>query len=239
MPGPPAIPVGHIKPTLSHFGSVGIWVNWQENGMNNPGHVNQTGSAVKTFILEDREVYRLFLRHWLGERNGHQVVFFDSPEALQANGDPRDLEFMAAHLLSGRHRPRTNVHAHAHAVYGEGLDGSTILWCRKNGVNALFDLRDRLEEWARCLEGMKKGERVETSSITRRMNGGQVKTLARLSRRENEVARMLVRGHSAKQVAAALGTSEGTVKNQRKAVYRKLGIVRATQLARAMGYRAH
>jgi hypothetical protein len=40
----------------------------------------------------------------------------------------------------------------------------------------------------------------------------------------------------AKQVAAALGTSEGTVKNQRKAVYKKLGIIRATQLAGAMGY---
>jgi DNA-binding NarL/FixJ family response regulator len=47
---------------------------------------------------------------------------------------------------------------------------------------------------------------------------------------------MLVKGLSAKQVAAALGTSEGTVKNQRKAVYKKLGIIRATQLAGAMGY---
>ena len=31
-------------------------------------------------------------------------------------------------------------------------------------------------------------------------------------------------------------TSEGTVKNQRKSVYRKLGIVRATQLAGALGF---
>jgi len=62
--------------------------------------------------------------------------------------------------------------------------------------------------------------------------------VVKLSRREAEVARMLVKGFSAKQVAAALGTSEGTVKNQRKAVYRKLGIVRATQLAGAMGFKA-
>ena len=65
---------------------------------------------------------------------------------------------------------------------------------------------------------------------------GHGKGISRLSRRETEVARMLVKGFSAKQVAAALGTSEGTVKNQRKAVYKKLGIIRATQLAGAMGY---
>lgn len=206
--------------------------------MNNFGNVIHAGSAVKTFILEDREVYRLMFRHWLGDKNGHQVFFFDSPGALQSNGDPRDLEFMAAHLLVSCHRLRANYHAHAHAVYGEDLDRPTILWCRKSGVQAIFDLRDSLNEWTRCLESMRRGEVVETPSITRAMGGGRVNALVRLSRRENEVARMLVRGHSAKQVAAALGTSEGTVKNQRKAVYRKLGIVRATQLAGAMGFKA-
>ena len=69
------------------------------------------------------------------------------------------------------------------------------------------------------------------------LNQGLGKGLSRLSRRETEVARMLVKGFSAKQVAAALGTTEGTIKNQRKSVYRKLGIVRATQLAGAMGFR--
>jgi DNA-binding NarL/FixJ family response regulator len=85
---------------------------------------------------------------------------------------------------------------------------------------------------------MAKGESMETASVVEAVRQGQGKGVMRLSRRENEVARMLVKGFSAKQVAAALGTSEGTVKNQRKAVYRKLGIVRATQLAGAMGYRA-
>lgn len=203
------------------------------------GHYgNGSSHAVKTFILENREVYRFFLRQWLGEKNGHQVAFFDSPEALQANGEPRDLEFLAAHLLPSRLHFKGNGNVRGHAVYGEGLDGSMVFWCRKSGVRAILDLRDRLEDWKRCLDGLGNGEVVETPSITRIVQqGGADKRISRLSRRECEVARMLVKGFSAKQVAAALGTSEGTVKNQRKAVYRKLGIIRATQLAGAMGFK--
>lgn len=207
--------------------------------MKSSDHGNGSGHSVKTFILENREVYRFFLRQWLGEQNGHQVVFFDSPEALQANGEPRDLELLAAHLLPGRLHFKGNQNARGHAVYGDGLDSPTVLWCRKSGVRAVLDLRDRLEDWKRCLDGLENGEVVETPSITRLVHqDGQAQRLSRLSRRESEVARMLVKGFSAKQVAASLGTSEGTVKNQRKAVYRKLGIIRATQLAGALGYKA-
>ena len=194
---------------------------------------------MKTFILENREVYRFFLRHWLGEKNGHHLVFFDSPEVMLANGEPRDLELLAAHLLPSRLQFKNNGNGRTYAVYGDGLDGPTIFWCRKSGVRAILDLRDRLEDWKRCLDGLKNGEVVETPSITRLVQqAGQAKGISHLSRRESEVARMLVKGFSAKQVAASLGTSEGTVKNQRKAVYRKLGIIRATQLAGAMGYKA-
>ena len=206
--------------------------------MNTGSQGNHLGSVRKTFILENREVYRFFLQHWLEGKNGHQVHFFDSADALHSSGEPRDLEFLAVHLLPDRLHFKDHSRAHHHAVYGDGLDGPTVLWCRKSKVQAIFDLRDGLEDWKRCLDGLGNGEVVETPSITRMMNGGSAKGISHLSRRESEVARMLVKGFSAKQVAAALGTSEGTVKNQRKAVYRKLGIVRATQLAGAMGFKA-
>lgn len=196
---------------------------------------NLMPQSLKTFILEDRELYRFFLGKWLGEKNGHQVTFFKSPEELQSNHEPRNLQLMAAHLIPGRLAMRLNGHGHRQAVYGELLDPATILWCRKSGIHGILDLRDTLEEWARCLRVITNGENTETPSVSRVANHGHGKGLSLLSRRETEVARLLVRGHSAKQVASALGTSEGTVKNQRKAVYRKLGIVRATQLAGAMG----
>jgi DNA-binding NarL/FixJ family response regulator len=50
-----------------------------------------------------------------------------------------------------------------------------------------------------------------------------------------QVAQLLVRGYSAEQVAKKNGTTEGTIKNQRKSIYQKLKIVRSTQLAWAMG----
>ena len=194
--------------------------------------------SLKTFILEDREVYRFFLRQWLEGKNGHQVVFFDSSEALQNNPEPRRFELLAAHLLPGRIHFKKDQARHSHAVYGEGLDATTIHWCRKSGVAAILDLRDGMADWERCLEALAHGHNGETSSISRHLQNGHQRNLGRLSRREAEVARMLVKGFSAKQVAAALGTSEGTVKNQRKSAYRKLGIVRATQLAGALGFRA-
>jgi DNA-binding NarL/FixJ family response regulator len=198
---------------------------------------NAARSRLKTFILENRELYRLLLAKFLVEKNGHEVVFFASPDELENNHDPRDFELMAAHLLPGRLHFKHNGTAHCHAVYGEGLDSATILWCRKSGVKGILDLQDGEEEWAGCLRAMGNGQTSETSSVSKALNEGHGKGVAKLSRREAEVARMLVKGFSAKQVAASLGTSEGTVKNQRKAVYRKLGIVRATQLAGAMGFK--
>jgi DNA-binding CsgD family transcriptional regulator len=59
--------------------------------------------------------------------------------------------------------------------------------------------------------------------------------LQALTRREMEVAQYLVLGRSAEEAAKTFGTSVGTIKNQRKSIYRKLGIVRATQLPWAMG----
>ena len=192
----------------------------------------------KAFVLEDREWYRFFLREWLEGKRGHQVSFFDSADAMEENGETRDVELLAAHLLPSRmHFKRDRkFNRHGHAVYGDGLDAPTILWCRKSGVAGILDLRDGIEAWDRCLDGLQNGETTETPAVRQALNHGNGKGVLRLSRRENEVARMLVKGFSAKQVAAALGTSEGTVKNQRKAVYRKLGIVRATQLAGAMGF---
>lgn len=199
---------------------------------------NSDSRQIKIFVLEDREIYRLLMRHWLEEKNGHRVTFFDSPDAMEENMEERDLELCASHLLPSRlhFKKTTNSNGHRHAVYGDGLDPSTILWCRKSGFAGILDLRDGMSDWNQGLENLANGVATETPHVRQHLNHGHGKGLAQLSRRESEVARMLVKGFSAKQVASALGTSEGTVKNQRKAVYRKLGIIRATQLAGVLGY---
>ncbi len=56
---------------------------------------------------------------------------------------------------------------------------------------------------------------------------------ALLSRREREIAQLLLRGHSSLSIAAQLGISGTTVKTHRKNLYGKLGIaVRASSSSR-------
>jgi DNA-binding NarL/FixJ family response regulator len=55
-----------------------------------------------------------------------------------------------------------------------------------------------------------------------------------LSRAEREVALALCRGLSDKEVADMLCRSYHTVRTQRKAVYRKLGVSKDTELMAAM-----
>ena len=86
---------------------------------------------LNTFILENRDLYRFLLREWLEGQNGHPVTMFDSAESLHANAEARDLELLAVHLLpSGMPFPRDHG-THTHAVYGDGLDASSIFWCVK------------------------------------------------------------------------------------------------------------
>lgn len=54
-----------------------------------------------------------------------------------------------------------------------------------------------------------------------------------LSEREIEVLRMIVRGHSTKETAAALGISENTVKFHTKRVFEKLGVLDRVQATTA------
>jgi DNA-binding NarL/FixJ family response regulator len=61
----------------------------------------------------------------------------------------------------------------------------------------------------------------------------------RLTLRETEVLRLVARGLSNREVAEALGTAEGTVKNQVSSIMSKLGVrdrTRAVLKALELGY---
>jgi two-component system nitrate/nitrite response regulator NarL len=49
---------------------------------------------------------------------------------------------------------------------------------------------------------------------------------------EREIAGMVMRGLSNREIAAARGTSENTVANQLKAIFRKLGVASRIELVR-------
>jgi DNA-binding NarL/FixJ family response regulator len=100
----------------------------------------------------------------------------------------------------------------------------------------LLDFRDGPDEWLNCVKEVLDGKVSQSPTARSALDASDSKRgLQLLSKREMQVAQLLVRGYSAEQVAKKNGTTEGTVKNQRKAIYEKLKIVRATQLAWAMG----
>ena len=136
---------------------------------------NAGGPRLKTFILENRELYRLLLAKIVSEKSGHEVVFFSSPEELENNHDTRDLELIAAHLLPGRLHFKKEGPQPRHAIYGEAMDSATILWCRKSGVNGILDLQDGAEDWSRCLQSLGNGGISETPAVARTLNEGHGK----------------------------------------------------------------
>jgi FixJ family two-component response regulator len=73
------------------------------------------------------------------------------------------------------------------------------------------------------------GARMEAEAALR---DARERQLERLSVREREVALLLAKGYLNKQVAAALGTTERTVKAHRSRIMEKLGIRSAVELVR-------
>jgi DNA-binding NarL/FixJ family response regulator len=190
--------------------------------------------SLKTFLLEEREIFQYWMKQWLTE-NGHQAVVFDSPDSMLASPLARDIELISSRLLPDQKHFRENGSGVRHLVYGENLDVPTVHWCHKNGVLGICDLRDSLNDLLEGFQAVALCRMWRSPTVQKKLKEGANGGISKLSRRENEVARLLVRGFSVKQVSSSLGTTEGTVKNQRKSVYRKLGIVRATQLASALG----
>ena len=56
-------------------------------------------------------------------------------------------------------------------------------------------------------------------------------TVARLSRREREIAELVVLGYTNAEIAVALGTSAYTVRNQLSSVFRKAHVSTRAELA--------
>ena len=121
-------------------------------------------------------------------------------------------------------------------VFDDNFTPLTAVWWKERGAKGLLDFRDGPDEWLNCVKEVLDGKVSQSPTAKSAIEAnGSKRGLQLLSRREMQVAQLLVRGYSAEQVAKKNGTTEGTIKNQRKSIYQKLKIVRSTQLAWAMG----
>ena len=96
--------------------------------------------------------------------------------------------------------------------YGYALQGSPARYVNRK------DLAEELSE----RHAPAVHDRLETAV---EQFGGEI-----LTRREREVVRLLLRGHSVKSTAGVLDLAPGTVKIHRRNIYAKLGISSQSQL---------
>ena len=68
--------------------------------------------------------------------------------------------------------------------------------------------------------------RADLSEMTTPFTGRSRFNYASLSPREFEICNLVKTGLSSKEIASTLNTSEGTVRNQRKSIRRKLGLAK-------------
>jgi len=192
--------------------------------------------AISMVVLEERAAIRSLLGDWLVRELKCKAEYIFEYEKLNHLASGGCVALLSSRLLPFDKKivpPKKRI---TPVVYGDSFTPTTVLWWRERGAHGLLDWRDSPGEWKASLERLFDGRMAETSSVSDALREARSDVgLQALTRREMEVAQLLVKGASAKQVAKKLGTTEGTIKNQRKSVYRKLGIVRATQLPWAMG----
>ena len=195
-----------------------------------------SSSSLRVVVLEDRESIRYILRNIFVERLNCELEYSSCYKNLKELKGKPDVIFFSAQLVPYGELIRNRDKGVKSIVFGESFAAPSVLWWRKRGADGLMDLRDGPETWRECLAQVLQGRGAATPSADDAiLNSDPEVGLQALTRREMEVAQYLVLGRSAEEAAKEFGTSVGTIKNQRKSIYRKMGIVRATQLPWAMG----
>jgi DNA-binding NarL/FixJ family response regulator len=185
-------------------------------------------------IWEDRGFIRVLFHQWLESKMPCRTVPILDPHELRAYSF--QLVFISTRIPPTEGRILPKHCSGSPIVFDDNFTPLTVVWWKERGAKGLLDFRDGPDDWLNCVNQVLDGKLSQTPTAKSALDANDSRRgLQLLSRREMQVAQLLVRGYSAEQVAKKNGTTEGTVKNQRKAIYEKLKIVRATQLSWAMG----
>ena len=104
------------------------------------------------------------------------------------------------------------------------------------GVNGIILKEGAQALLVTCLDHVANGRKwidreVMERALTLTLRGSAPTGLARLSRREQQISRLVAQGRRNRDIAAELGITEGTVKVRLHRIYEKLGVGSRTELA--------
>jgi DNA-binding NarL/FixJ family response regulator len=187
-------------------------------------------------LLEDRPLLGTAIENCI--RNAHygEIVRYSNYAEIPKSIQPDSVYFLAVHLVPVDAAIPSSREKVVTLVYGEGFTANCIHWWMDRGATVVWDLKDSLDDILGRIPNASEAEPVLSPSAEKVLRSADRKVgMHRLSKKELQVAKRLVLGNSTRDVAKELGVTEGTIKNQRKSVYRKLGIVRSSQLPHAMG----
>jgi len=188
------------------------------------------------FVIDDEPSVRKSLGRLLKAAGYRVEAFTSAREFLQRDPnvgvgclvldvqmpDLNGLELQRALTETGRHVPIIFITGHGDIPMSvRAMKGGAIDFLSKP-----FDAKDLLEAIARALATaqLQSTHRAESDDVKR--------LLAMLTPREHEVMLEVITGKPNKQIAAALGTSEKTVKVHRGRVMHKLSVQSVADLVR-------
>lgn len=197
--------------------------------------------TIRVFLADDHTLVRQGIKTLLELAGGFDIVGEapDGQEALTLIGQtqpdvalldirmPRltGLEVLRALPLQS---PRT-----AALLLTTFDEDAVVLEAVRSGARG-FLLKDvSLEQLANAVRAVARGESLIRPAVTERILRGldghsrsfeSAELPESLTPREKEVLRLMAGGHSNREIGDALGTSEGTVKNQASSILSKLGV---------------
>ncbi|MEL7444419.1 MAG: response regulator transcription factor [Pseudomonadota bacterium] len=124
-------------------------------------------------------------------------------------------------------------------VVGFGIGGQTdALRCAEIGISSFVGRDESIEDLDSAIQQAARGEAVCSPALTARLirhmaaliDGAQVQTNNCLTVREREVAMLVKRGMSNKEIAIELGISPATVKNHVHMILEKLNMPRRASI---------
>lgn len=186
------------------------------------------------FIVDDDRLQTLFLGEAL-RTAGHRVEVFERPEALLARLGPSDRGCVVLDLqmpgMSGIELQRALLDRGAllPLIFVSGSAGvSDAVAAMKQGA---IDFLSKPVDPDELRTLVARALRIDREAASERKDREHARTRwAELTRREQDVCRLFARGMLIKQIAAELGTTEGTVQAQRGRALQKLHMSTAAEV---------